>query len=108
MTETSTNTLVQIAVLNPKFEDLILKLKSLHRIDLNSGSTFKQCISLYVQEGIAYGQFKRNLELLNAPNPESLVESFVGVNAEYIDGDWIIEGQSYNKSNKFISLTTLY
>ena len=108
MTEISTSTLVQIAVLNPKFEDLILKLKSLHRIDLNSGSTFKQCISLYVQEGVAYGQFKRNLELLNAPNPEHLIESFIGVEAEYINGDWIIEGQSYNKSNKFLSLTTLY
>jgi hypothetical protein len=88
--------------------DLILKLKSLHRIDLNSGCSFKQCISLYVQEGIAYGQFKRNLELLNAPNPENLVESFIGVEAEYVYGDWIIEGQSYNSSNKFISLTTLY
>ena len=108
MTASSTSTLVQVAILNPKYEDLILKLKSLHRIDLNSGSTFKQCISLYVQEGIAYGQFKRNLALLNVPNPEQLVESFIGLYAERIDGDWIIESESYNKSNRYISLTTLY
>ena len=108
MTEVSTNTLVQVAIVNPSFQDLILKLKSLHRNDLNYGLSFKKCISQYIQEGSAFGQFKLNLELLNVPEPSHLVGSFIGIEAQYKNGDWMIEDESYNKSNRFISLITLY
>lgn len=105
-TENSTTSLVHVAILNPQYNELILKLKSLHRNHLNANMTFKQCLSLYAQEGIAFGQFRDNLELLDVP--ENIVNSWIGVEAEYVNGDWIVEGENYNNSIKYISITKLY
>lgn len=67
--------------------------------------TFKQCLSQYIHEGTANAQFEQNLKLLDVP--KVITEAFIGTTAEYIDGDWFIENESYNKSVRFAALTIL-